>query len=69
MWTLERADVLEKPRLIIQARKLMFIIIWSSQGFHVVDSLSDRRTMNGTYFTDNILMKTAAVFFPGGRRE
>jgi hypothetical protein len=69
VWTLKRADVLGKPCLIIQARKLMFIIIWSSQGFHVVDSLPDSTTMSSIYFTDNILTKTAAVFFPDGRRE
>jgi hypothetical protein len=28
MWTLERADILEKSGLTIQARKLMFTIIW-----------------------------------------
>jgi transposase len=47
----------------------MFIIIWSSQGFHVVDSLPDSTTMSSIYFTDNILMKTASAFFPAMRRE
>jgi hypothetical protein len=31
MWILERADVLEKSRLKIQTRKLMFTIIWNPQ--------------------------------------
>jgi hypothetical protein len=69
MWTLERADVLEKPRLTIQSRKLMFTIIWSPQGFHMVDSSPNSTTMSSTYFTDNVLTKTAAAFFPDGRRE
>ena len=69
MWTLEKADVLEKPRLTIQARKLMFTILWSPHGFHVVDSLPDGATMCSTYFTDIILAQTAAAFFPAGRRK
>jgi histone-lysine N-methyltransferase SETMAR len=69
MWTLERADILETPRLTIQARKLMFTIIWNPLGFHVADSLPDDTTMSSTHFTDNILTKTAAAFFPAGRRE
>jgi histone-lysine N-methyltransferase SETMAR len=67
MWTLEKADVPEKPRLTIQARKLMFTIMWSPHGFHVVDSLPDGPTMCSTSFTDIILAQTAAAFFPAGR--
>jgi hypothetical protein len=47
----------------------MFTIIWRHQGFHVVDSLPDSTTMSSTHFTNNILTKTAAAFFPDGRRE
>jgi hypothetical protein len=68
IWTLERADVLEKPHLTIQARKFMFTIIWIP-GFHMVDSRPDGTTMSSTFFTDNILTKAATVFFPDGRRE
>jgi histone-lysine N-methyltransferase SETMAR len=69
MWTLERTDVLEKPRLTMQARKLMFTIMWSPQGFHVVDSIPGGTTMCSTYFTDVIFAQTAAAFFPAGRRK
>jgi hypothetical protein len=69
MWTLARADVLEKPRVTIQAKKLMFTIIWNPQGFHVVDRRPEDTTMSSTYFTDNILTKTAAPFFPDERTE
>jgi hypothetical protein len=69
MWTLERADVLEKSRLTIQARKFMSRITWIPQGFEVVDSRPDGTTMNNTYFTVDVLTKTAAAFFPDGKRE
>jgi histone-lysine N-methyltransferase SETMAR len=69
MWTLERADVLEKPWLTIQAWKLMFTIMWSPHGFHVVDSLPDATTMCSTSFIDVILAQTAVAFFPPGRRK
>jgi hypothetical protein len=67
MWTLDKADVPEKPRLTIQARKLIFTIMWSLHGFQVVDSLPDGTTMCSTYFTDVRLAQTAVAFFPAGR--
>ena len=69
MWTLEKAGVTEKPRLTIQTAKLLFTILWSARWFHVVDCLPDGATMNSTYFVDNVLKKTPAVFFPFGRTE
>jgi hypothetical protein len=50
IWKLKRADVHEKPRMKIQARKLMFTIIWSAQGFHVVNSRPDGTTMSSANF-------------------
>jgi hypothetical protein len=69
MCILEKADVVDKPRLTIQARQIMFTIVSSAQGFHVVDSLPDGTTMSSTYFIDESLTKTAAAFFPDGGSE
>jgi histone-lysine N-methyltransferase SETMAR len=69
MWTLRKIDVVEERRQTIRARKLIFAIVWSLQGFHMAGSLPDDITMSNTYFIDNIITKTAAVFFPDGRTE
>jgi hypothetical protein len=37
MWTLSRDDVAIRPRLDIQKKKFMFMIIWNPSGFHVVE--------------------------------
>jgi hypothetical protein len=69
MRTLEQADVVEKPRLTIQGRKLMFPIMERHQGFHVVDSLPDDTTMSSTYVIDNILTKLAVRSFQTGAQD
>jgi hypothetical protein len=50
MWTLLRNNVVTKPRLDIQGKKFMFIIIWNPSGFYVVDRLPNDTKMNSAYF-------------------
>jgi hypothetical protein len=45
-----------KPRLNIQSKKFMFIIIWNPSGFSVVERLPNDTKMNSTYFVIDILI-------------
>jgi hypothetical protein len=67
MWTLSRDDVVRKPRLDIQSKKFMFMIMWNPSSFCIVDRLPNDTKMNSDYFVTNILVPLEQMIFPRGR--
>jgi hypothetical protein len=67
MWTLSRDDVVTKPKLNIQSKKFMFMIMWNANGFHIVDKLPNETKTNSHYFVTNILTPFEQSIFPQGR--
>jgi hypothetical protein len=66
MWSLTRDDVATKVRPNIQTKKIMFTIMWSPRGFHVINQLPDDTKMNSTYYVNNVLQELYQCFFPHG---
>jgi hypothetical protein len=56
--------VVTKPRLDIQSKQIMFIIIWNPSGFYVVDRLLNDIKMNSDYFVTNLFISLEQMIFP-----
>jgi hypothetical protein len=67
MWTLSRDNIITKPRLAIQNKKVMFTIIWNPNGFSVVDRFPNDIKTNGDCFVTNTLIPLQQAIFSRGR--
>jgi hypothetical protein len=67
MWILSRDDVVTKPRLDIQSKRIMFMIMWNPSGFYVIDKLLNDAKMNNDYFVINVFILLEYVIFPQWR--
>jgi hypothetical protein len=56
-----------KSRHDIQSKKLMFIIIWNSSCFYIVDRLPNHTKMKSAYSVTNIFLPLEYAIFPRGR--
>jgi histone-lysine N-methyltransferase SETMAR len=55
VWTTPCADRPRKARKTIEKRKIMLIVFWSIQGFHLIHFLPENCTVNAAYFLTNII--------------
>jgi hypothetical protein len=65
-WGLSREDVSERGDSR-PAQKIMLIVIWGVDGFHVVDLMTSQRSFNSEYFMSHVLAPMVAKVFPRGR--
>jgi hypothetical protein len=59
--------MITKPRLDIQNKKVMFMIIWNPSSFYVINRLPNNTKMNSDYFVTSALIQFKQAIFPRGR--
>jgi hypothetical protein len=64
-WSLSREDVSKRARRQI-GTKIILIVIWGVDGFHVAGLMSSQRSFNSEYFVRHLLAPIAAKVFPWG---
>jgi hypothetical protein len=67
-WSVSRYDVPQKVKQRIEAQKIILIVIWEIDGFHVVDLMTEQRSYNTQYFLSHILEPMLLAVVPDGRK-
>jgi hypothetical protein len=66
-WSVCRDDSSTKTNPMIGTPKLNLTVMWSINGFHVVDLTTSQNQFNSQYFMEHIMVPLVQGVFPHGR--